>query len=249
MEAGTGVFVWRELMTSDIEGAKAFYGGLFGWTWQAADMPDGMVYWMGCKGETTVCGVMGLMDAPMPFWASYLQVADIQASTARAAELGGEVCMPPQAIPGTGFFSMVKDPTGAPLMLFQSNTPWSAPTGSPPMDTFCWESLQTPDLDKAKAFYAALVGWGFEPMGPEMALASSAQGMVADLGPVQGGAPPHWSTHVAVADLAASRARVTELGGTVVVPEIPVPGFGRMCLFTDPQGGFLSIFQGDAPAS
>jgi predicted enzyme related to lactoylglutathione lyase len=243
MSSSKGKFVWRELMSSDLEGARAFYGGLFGWSWSKMDMPN-MEYWVAAAGPEMVCGLMGQLEAPHPFWASYLGVDELDAAVVTVTEAGGEICMPPTDIPGTGRFSLVKDPTGANVMLFEGSDQGAAPGGMPGMHTFCWESLQTPDLEAAKAFYRTGGGWTYTPMGPEMALASAGADMVADLGPQQMGAPPHWSTHVAVADLDAARAKVEALGGRVLVPEIPVPGFGRMCIFQDPQGAVLSVFQG-----
>ncbi len=179
MSSSKGKFVWRELMSSDLEGARAFYGGLFGWSWSKMDMPN-MEYWVAAAGPEMVCGLMSQMESPHPFWASYLGVDELDAAVITVAEAGGEVCIPPTDIPGTGRFSMVKDPTGANVMLFEGSDQGAAPGGMPGMHTFCWESLQTPDLEAAKAFYSTVVGWTYTPMGPEMALASAGADMVAD---------------------------------------------------------------------
>lgn len=242
MATGAGRFVWRELMTSDIEGAKAFYGALFGWAWAEMPMDGAHTYWIGSLGEEGVCGVMGLMGSPTPFWASYLRVDDVDATTARVPELGGALCLPPRDIPGVGRFSMVTDPAGAPVMLFQGANP-EPPVTPPGPSAFCWESCRSTDPERSRAFYEALVGWTSTPMMPGMYLMSAPEGMVADLGATPAGVPSHWSTHVAVADLAATRAKVEALGGTILAAEVPVPGFGRMCTFQDPQGAYLSIFQ------
>ncbi len=54
-----GAFSWNELMTSDIDGAKAFYASLF--DWKLEDMPakeDGTVYSIAKAGDREVAGMM-----------------------------------------------------------------------------------------------------------------------------------------------------------------------------------------------
>ena len=36
-----GSFVWNELATSDVEGAKSFFGELLGWSFRDVDMGQG----------------------------------------------------------------------------------------------------------------------------------------------------------------------------------------------------------------
>ena len=53
-----GMFVWRELMTSDMDGARRFYGELFGWTWKAEDTGTGHAYWLASHAGRQLCGMM-----------------------------------------------------------------------------------------------------------------------------------------------------------------------------------------------
>ena len=46
-----GHFVWYELMTTDMEAAKAFYADVVGWGTQDASMP-GMPYTLFTAGKT-----------------------------------------------------------------------------------------------------------------------------------------------------------------------------------------------------
>ena len=60
------------------------------------------------------------MPAGMPsYWMPYFQVADCDASTAKATGLGAQVMVPPRDIPKTGRFSVVSDPQGAMFALFK----------------------------------------------------------------------------------------------------------------------------------
>ncbi len=112
-----GQFCWQELATDDLEGAKKFYSEMFGWNIKAgggADAP--MEYSEFQLGDDYPMGGMYQkppeMPAP-PHWISYVSVDDVDASAAKAAELGGSVVVPPTDIPNVGRFAVIKDPSGA----------------------------------------------------------------------------------------------------------------------------------------
>lgn len=108
-----GFFSWNELMTTDVAGAKAFYGQLLGWTMEDKPMAEtGMSYTVVKVGGTYVGGIMPrpaeVGDMP-PLWGSYVTVADVDASARKAVELGGRVYKEPTDIPGVGRFCVVGD--------------------------------------------------------------------------------------------------------------------------------------------
>lgn len=114
-------FVHVELNTTDPEKAKAFYGKLF--TWKMEDMPmgPGMTYTMIKPGEGTGGG---LMKHPIPgapsAWLAYVVVDDAKTATEKARSLGGQVMKEVTEVPGMGWFSIITDPTGAVLGLWQN---------------------------------------------------------------------------------------------------------------------------------
>ena len=112
-------FVHVELMTNDVEAAKSFYGRLF--DWKLEDMPMGdMTYTMIKVGEGTGGG---LMKNPMPgapsTWLAYVQVDDVKAATAKAKSLGATVLKDVTDVMGAGSFTVINDPSGAMLGLWQ----------------------------------------------------------------------------------------------------------------------------------
>lgn len=114
-----GKFSWNELMTTDVKGAKAFYGELFGWTMQDIK-PGSMDYTMVKLGDTEVAGIMAIpaSEAGMPpTWGAYVTVTNVDALVPRVEKLGGKVFMPPQDIPDVGRFAVIQDPQGAMLSL------------------------------------------------------------------------------------------------------------------------------------
>ncbi len=114
-----GAFSWNELMTSDVAGAKAFYGALLGWTLTDMESSCGS-YTMAKAGDTEVAGIMAIpreAEGMSPAWGAYVTVDDVDAMPARVEALGGNVLLPPQDIPEVGRFMVMQDPQGAVLML------------------------------------------------------------------------------------------------------------------------------------
>lgn len=248
-----GLFVWRELMTDDVEAARRFLGALFSWSWKGMDMGPEGTYWIASRGDRQACGLMAKPpDAPMPTaWSSYVLVDAVDAAAARASGGGGKVVFPPTDIPGVGRFAALQDPWGAVLMPFvPSSGDGPPPPGPPPAGTFCWETLVTPDPAGAIAWYAKVIGFGstMAPNGQGTVFTSGGR-PVADVQPAPPGSPSRWATYVAVEDAIASRDRAAALGGRVLVPRIDVPEVGTVAVVADPTGGALGIFQpgGRAP--
>jgi uncharacterized protein len=114
--APAGVFVWDELLAPDVESAKAFYGAVFGWTSEPLDMGEAGVYTLFKKADGE--SVAGLMqkptDAPgQAAWSPYLAADDVDARSARAAQLGAQTLVEPMEIGASGRFAVLADPMGA----------------------------------------------------------------------------------------------------------------------------------------
>jgi len=111
-----GALVWNELATPDLEGASAFYGGLFGWTFtpfEGAPMPYSVIM----NGERSNGGI-AVPDEPVPpCWLPYFGVEDLDASIATAERLGGATRIGPADLP-MARVAMITDPEGAPLWLY-----------------------------------------------------------------------------------------------------------------------------------
>lgn len=107
-----GSFAWTELHSRDIERAREFLVGLFGY--QATKIPS-MDYYQLALGDTTVCGLMTSMAPPgVPsYWLSYFAVANTDATVAKVTAGGGKVLQPPFDTPPYGRMAVVADPEGA----------------------------------------------------------------------------------------------------------------------------------------
>jgi predicted enzyme related to lactoylglutathione lyase len=113
-------FVHVELVSTDVKKAKSFYGSLFDWKLEDTDMGGGMTYTMIKVGEGTGGG---MMQHPMPgqpsAWVPYTLVGDVTAATAKAKSLGATIIRDVGEVPNAGSFSIIQDPTGAVLGLWQ----------------------------------------------------------------------------------------------------------------------------------
>ncbi|THB69042.1 MAG: VOC family protein [Desulfovibrio sp.] len=116
-----GSFSWNELITTDLESAKEFYGELLGWTFTETKTIYGNPYLVALKGETVVSGMMlkkgNVPDDVEPCWDPYVTVRDVDASAKQVEELGGEVVLPPTEIPHVGRFCVIRDRQGVSLNL------------------------------------------------------------------------------------------------------------------------------------
>jgi predicted enzyme related to lactoylglutathione lyase len=115
-------FVHVELMSTDVDKAKSFFGKLF--DWKLEDMPIGdMTYTMIRVGEGTGGGMMKnpIPNAPS-MWVAYVLVDDLTAATAKVRSLGGKIMKDITEVPGAGSFVIITDPTGAMLGLWQQKT-------------------------------------------------------------------------------------------------------------------------------
>src|SRR4051812_161164 len=92
------MFCSVDLATTDPEGAKRFYGGLFGWEAEDVHPAEGMTYTILRKDGDPVGGMFGregLEEAGGPHWINYVSVEDADETARRVTELGGEVVEEP----------------------------------------------------------------------------------------------------------------------------------------------------------
>ena len=113
-------FCWADLNTGDAMAASAFYSALFGWKFELGEKdPSGYLHIK--NGDSFIGGIPPAQyrDPNSPaHWMLYFQVADCDASSAKATELGARTYMPPMSIEGVGRMSVIADPQGAALSLF-----------------------------------------------------------------------------------------------------------------------------------
>jgi uncharacterized protein len=241
-----GTFSWVDLATTDPEGAKAFYSRLFGW--EGEDMPagEGMTYTMFRLGGRYVSAVSDQRQEEQaagipPHWNSYVTVDDVDAVAARVPELGGTLLAPPFDVLDAGRMAVLADPTGAVLSLWEPRNHIGAELVNDP-GSLTMNSLTTPDQQRAKEFYEALLGWTFE-LGPEYSQIRNGDRLNAGMREEKE-MQPHWLPFFTVTDADAAAETVREGGGRVLVEPSEIPA-GRFAVFADPAGAAFAVFEGE----
>jgi len=246
-----GRFVWYELMTTDMEAAKAFYAEVVGWGTQDASMP-GMAYTLFTAGETSISGLMGLSEEARksglrPSWLGYVGVNDVDATADRIKELGGAVHVPPTDIPNISRFSVAVDPQMATIALFkwlkggQEQPPaLDAPGG------VGWHELIAADWEKAFAFYRELFGWqkaqaDTSAMGPYQLFSAGGETIGGMFTKPATEPVPFWLYYFNVGDIDVAMRRVRAARGEIVHGPIEVRGGRWMAQCTDPQGAIFAL--------
>jgi predicted enzyme related to lactoylglutathione lyase len=249
--ANRGRFVWHELMTTDLDAARTFYTQVVGWSTQTWDGNKDYTMWM--TGERPVGGLMTLpataaaMGAP-PSWLAYVEVPDVDATVAKAADLGGTILQPVMDIDQVGRLAVIRDPQGAVIAAITSATALTPETDPTPLD-FSWHELTTTDQSGAIDFYEALFGWKQQSefdMG-QMGVYKMFGRDRFTYGGIMTKSPdmpmgPYWLHYIRVADsVDAAVERATQLGGIVRLPPMEVPGGDRVAILSDPQGATFAV--------
>jgi predicted enzyme related to lactoylglutathione lyase len=117
-----GMFIWNELMTSDVEKAKAFYGAALGWDFETVESPVGPYTLARRPGHDQP--VAGLMPWPKDTpgsddWFAYVGVDDVEAAVAKVRAANGIVHRDVFDVEGVGRFAIVADPNGGVVGLMQ----------------------------------------------------------------------------------------------------------------------------------
>ncbi len=113
-----------------------------------------------------------------------------------------------------------------------------------------WVDLASSDAAASRDFYAKLLGWEIEvnedPQYGGYAIASAGGRQVAGIGPkMDPETPTVWSLYIGCADADATGKAVEAAGGRVVMPAFDVGNQGRMAVFSDPSGAFISVWQSE----
>ena len=250
-----GRFIWYELITPDMAGAKRFYGDLLGWTAQDLPQPGGgEPYALLNADGVGVGGMMNLGEAMRaegmaPNWTGYVAVDDCDAAAEAVQRLGGSVRRPPLDIPGIGRFSVVADPAGAVFIVMKPVPPQEprpqAPAGAP--GHVSWRELYGADPETGFDFYAQLFGWTKDEahdMGPmgKYQLFSNQDGQVGGMMKKPDNIPaPYWNYYFRVDDIAAAADRAKAGGGQVLMGPMEVPSGDWVFQGVDPQGALFAV--------
>ena len=255
-----GAFIWYELMTDDVAGAREFYRAVVGWEIEAEGqaVPTGTTYRMIQRADGGMAGGLLEITADMkangakPDWLGYIHHPDVDAAVAKVTEAGGTAHMPPMDMP-VGRMAMVSDPQGAVFYLMNPTPPAENPEAKSDVFDYAkaqhmrWNELWTTDQDAAVALYTDLFGWAQDgamemgEMGDYRFIQHDGTGIGA-IGKVQpGGECSRWQYFAGVDDIDRACAAVTEHGGTLLGEPQQIPGGEYSVYAHDPEGATIGL--------
>ena len=255
-----GDFIWYELMTTDAEGAKAFYDAVVGWTISEGSPEYGGYRMIGTADGKSAGGVLPLTDemqqnGARPTWLGYINVPDVDQAVAAIEGAEGKALMPAMDIPNVGRIAMVADPQGAPFYVMKPIPP--AGVEKQASDVFSpdaqqrvsWNELSTTDPAAARKFYVDQFGWDtndFMDMGEmgEYRFLDHHGVRIGALCGVMQGQQPKWRYYIRVPSIAAAKATAEAKGGTIHMGPHQVPTGDWIIIGSDPQGAEFALVGG-----
>ena len=244
-----GKAVWHDLVTGDLDAAKRFYGGLFGWTLEPGRSVAGRDYMLARNGNIYVAGL--LQAAPrtdgknVSRWLPYLSVSDVDSAVERVSAAGGSVLVAPRDA-GLGRVAAVTDEDGAVIGIARSafGDPDDRTTAGA-VGSVVWNELLTDDPAAAADFYERVFGYEARQVarrsGSYVILHASGGQRAGILARPESAWEPQWLTYFGVADPAAAAALAQSLGSKIVLAPTPDVREGTMAIVTDPSGAVLVL--------
>ena len=244
-----GKFVWADLVTDDVAGAKKFYGELFNWTFR-----DLGGYVVAANEERPLCGMFQRpkpsdRTQARPRWFGYLSVASVEKARRAVLQAGGRVLAPPRNLPKRGEQAVFADGEGALFGVMKSAS------GDPPdfmadPGDWIWIQLLSRDAKKAAEFYRTVGGYevtentaGNRLSDYVLASKGYARATVRTIPEGKPQVQPSWLPFVRVKSVRESVALAKRLGGKTLLEPKPELIEGRAAVIADPSGAAIGLLE------
>jgi len=248
-----GTHIWYELLTTDAEGATAFYEAVVpGWKVGPPSPQHHGYREINIAGDGHAGGIMQLDEEMLaggakPVWLGYVAVDDVDAAVARIEAKGGQVHLPAFDIPNVGRIAMVADPQGNPFYVMRGATEAPSTAFSTTEEGHVnWNELTAADPVAAREFYGELFGWTsdeFMPMGElgEYRFLAHNGATIGAVSPCIQGSPAGWRYYIRVPSISKAAEAVKANGGQVAMGPHEVPGGDHIIIGKDPQGAEFAL--------
>ncbi len=254
-EHHVGKVIWTDLVTPDLDGAKRFYGALFGWSFR--NVPGDRNYALALLDGAPVAGLfqraLPAGQSKQPAWMTFIAVRDVDAAQQAALQHGGKALFEPRYYSQRGRQAVLADPDGAVFVVL------AAEGGDPPdylaaPGEWIWSSVLVRDPKRETDFYKSVFGYDVYDLADADGSAGDDQHYIlsgdnyarAGLNALPGDSLrryPHWLNFVRVTDAAQAAKKAVELGGRVLVePRIDRQG-GHLAVLADPSGAPFGVME------
>ncbi|BBY45860.1 VOC family protein [Mycolicibacterium celeriflavum] len=249
--APVGAPIWIDLASSDVERSQAFYGAVFGWTFESAG-PEYGGYITAIKDDRPIAGMM--VNDPQwnspDGWTTYFHTTDVKATLDKAMAAGAITCgapAEPMQVGDRGWMGMLSDSSGAFFGLWQ-------PTGHRGFEIvnehgapvyFQWTGR---DYAKSQAFYRDVFGWHIETVSDTDEFRYSTAifdgeallGLMDGTGFMPEDEPSKWNFFFGAHDVDKAVQLVIDNGGSVIRDAEDTP-YGRLAAVTDSTGAAFNL--------
>ncbi len=236
-----GKFVWYDLLTDDVEGAKNFYGNLLGWTFTTRGR-----YTVIANDKQTIGGVVEVKskdkEKHAARWLASLSVADVDRAAAFVRQAGGVVHEGPVDKAERGRMALVSDPQGAQLVLMHASS------GDPEdleaaIGSWLWVELWSNDPESSLAFYKKLGGYHVLGWNDNYWLLETDRWRAGVRLIAEKDLEARWVPTVRVADTIVTSRYAEMLGGKVLVEPGDASNNESAALIKDPAGALFVVQQ------
>lgn len=234
-----GAIGWNEYATTDVERARAFFTGLFGWSTRAKEFAHEGVYITFTMGGHDVAGLLSVNDLAVgdaAGWFPVIRVSNVDAIVAKASEIGATILAEPTGLAGLGRHAMLAGPSRGRMSLLD------LPDDRAVRGIGCvgWNEFHARDPAATALFLWQTFGWNAE------ALALSDEGLVtvftfgghriASMRKTAPNEPSQCLPCIEVGDVTATIRRARELGGALREERQKDQVLGHAARLVDPLG-------------
>jgi predicted enzyme related to lactoylglutathione lyase len=251
-EHHVGKVVWADLVTPDLSSAEKFYGGLFGWQFQAIHT-GGSDYALAMFDGRPIGGLIqkpvGAGEHRQSAWLTFIAVRDVDVVKRTAVAHKAKVLMDSKTYEGRGRQAVLADPEGAVFAIVASSS-GDAPDYLAEPGEWIWSSLHAKDAGNEAAFYQDIFGYDVYDLasddGLEHVILSTDDVARASANQHPDGTSQrhaHWLNYVRVKDANDMATKAVSLGGKVLVQPHPDRHGGLVAVIADPAGAPFGVME------
>ncbi|WP_030668193.1 VOC family protein [Streptomyces sp. NRRL B-1347] len=254
----TGSPVWVDLGTTDMDGAAAFYRGVFGWDFAKGGEEVGGYGTFRLDGKAVAGGMTVTPETGAPAWSVYFRTPDADATAKQVEQAGGSTAWEPVDVLDLGRSAGFTDSGGAPFSVWQPGRNKGLDLVDAP-GSLVWTELYAPDVTAAASFYGTVFGWqtlGQDFEGGTYTMVYPGEGTPDDMfgglwpldqDPVEQEAGASWMPYFQVEDIDAVVAQARATGGAVRAERMDLKDVGAFAKLADPYGARFALMQPERP--
>jgi len=252
-----GEICWTDLQTRDVEAAKSFYAGVFGWRYEDLPTPDGRSYaqaFLGGELVTVIAPQNPRQEAAGASgqWNVYFAVEDARDLAGNLAHFNGTLEFGPEAVGETGVMVFFAPPGGGTTGAWQAGTHFGTARAEEP-GALAWAELLTPEPQAAVGFFQQMFGHEVTEYPQDdggtyttlMVDGTEVAGIATVPSDAEGTLTPGWQVYFGVASVPGAVAAAVAAGGVVLIEPDEGEEGGTIATLQDPQGGVFSLLEVD----